>query len=707
MRSLRTLLILIGRQFADDAAYLVVIFVVAACCLLALALLAFIYPHGLVLPEVFIFGILPVVTSTSLFAFGLAQTCGDRTSLAFLSVLSPHPPILLARLVIGVIFTGVVIVVLVIAITGGIAGGLVRWPVSFSASERVDLFMGLFGIGLACYCLGLMAAQKGRSFSAGLRAWPLVLTVTSLIVAKGLGYPLNIFVVYLIAVLLLYLLIVVRHPRLAAVPALVVVSVLTIVPLYWLRYSLDVATTRAALAASDEASLTCHYEFPLKRGSDHYWESDFLVTGEIRSYYDFPFLERTGIASYLRAKKSVGDSINRWWQGRWSLRYDAPKGCFVRYTDANTVYAGSEAVAETPTESLGRFVSPVVCYALPDEAVVFDQGDSRLYILDFGQRRLRRGRDVVPDTFHHVVAVTSMPDLGDCFVHGHYASARDEDVLYESDSRGIYVPLFDESGAIAVLDLRTGDLIVGAGHLPAPHSPFGRASPRLRDLFACDTEVIVKRPENEYAGLITGTLSRQGASVTVAVFEEDGRFIREDCSAVPVRPWLTTKYLVESLHPPVLALASLFTAYSFDAGATHRALFLMPNSFVAQQRDRQTNFLVQLLWALLFMLPGVVFAGFLSWRVVVDAKAFGLSGWSRLMWMIATLAFGLPAYITYRLMRPKCVLAICRECGRGRRVDRDVCHHCGRGWESPELEPPAWRVISDHNVGRTVATQAQ
>ena len=175
MRSLRTLLILIGRQFADDGPYLVVIFVAAACCLLVLSVLAFIHPHGFVLSEVFICGVLPIVTGTALFVFGVAQIHGDRAALSFLSVLSPHPPILLARLVVGVVFTGVVIIVLVIAIIGGITGGLVRWPASFSPGEWADLFTGLFGIGLACYCLGLMAAQKCRSFSAGLHACPLVL----------------------------------------------------------------------------------------------------------------------------------------------------------------------------------------------------------------------------------------------------------------------------------------------------------------------------------------------------------------------------------------------------------------------------------------------------------------------------------------------------------------------------------------------------
>ncbi|MCU0916214.1 MAG: hypothetical protein MUC88_16880 [Planctomycetes bacterium] len=120
----------------------------------------------------------------------------------------------------------------------------------------------------------------------------------------------------------------------------------------------------------------------------------------------------------------------------------------------------------------------------------------------------------------------------------------------------------------------------------------------------------------------------------------------------------------------------------------------MPNSLVAQQLDRETGFVRQLLAAVLFLLPALMFAGFLSWRVVRDARAVGLARMTRCGWLLGALAFGLPAYITYRLTRPNVALALCQACGRGRRVDRDVCHHCGRGWERPVLHPPAWRVVS-------------
>ena len=156
-----------------------------------------------------------------------------------------------------------------------------------------------------------------------------------------------------------------------------------------------------------------------------------------------------------------------------------------------------------------------------------------------------------------------------------------------------------------------------------------------------------------------------------------------------------------------LTLASFFTAYTFDAQATHRALFLMPNSFVALQRDGQTSLLLNTLCALLVMVPAMLLSGLLAWRITKDAAVIGLSSRERWLWRAGTVLFGLPAYITYRLMRPKCVLTPCRECGRGRRVDQDVCHHCGSGWETLELEPPAWRVIGPPKERRTALTQAE
>jgi hypothetical protein len=102
---------------------------------------------------------------------------------------------------------------------------------------------------------------------------------------------------------------------------------------------------------------------------------------------------------------------------------------------------------------------------------------------------------------------------------------------------------------------------------------------------------------------------------------------------------------------------------------------------------------MQLFGALWVMLPAIGLAIFLAWRVVRDAAAVGLSSNARSLWLLGTLSFGLPAYITYRMTRPTAALVTCATCGRPRRPDMERCHLCNSAWEVPESVPPAWRVL--------------
>jgi hypothetical protein len=88
-----------------------------------------------------------------------------------------------------------------------------------------------------------------------------------------------------------------------------------------------------------------------------------------------------------------------------------------------------------------------------------------------------------------------------------------------------------------------------------------------------------------------------------------------------------------------------------------------------------------------------LFSGVLGWRVVRDAEILGLSRNTRQLWLLGTLAFGLAAYITYRLTRPKITLVSCVHCGKSRRPDMDTCHWCNSLWHVPESTPPNWRVL--------------
>ncbi|MCP4609909.1 MAG: hypothetical protein GY845_14470 [Planctomycetes bacterium] len=222
--------------------------------------------------------------------------------------------------------------------------------------------------------------------------------------------------------------------------------------------------------------------------------------------------------------------------------------------------------------------------------------------------------------------------------------------------------------------------------------------------------------ERKYLGMFAAGLSRDGTALRLSVFDEKGKQIKSAESSftkqagnrtvsypsskgVFFRPpgastFTIIKYLAENLHPPILSLGSYFTASSFEAGAGHRGLFLLPNSFIAMQgRSHRGNFVERFFNALGWIFPSIIFSIWLATRVSKNAVVVGLSENARLYWMIGTLAFGLAAYITYRLTRPGITLVTCQNCGKLRRPDMDRCHRCKSEWLVPELMPPAWRVL--------------
>jgi len=317
---------------------------------------------------------------------------------------------------------------------------------------------------------------------------------------------------------------------------------------------------------------------------------------------------------------------------------------------------------------------------------------------------------------------------------------------------GPYLLVLDKSGLIYLLDkeslkfVRVDGRPAPTGRLPRPVSYFGEKGgiARPQDLLGYEVrplalttfyfenpehkkeyfgepylEAIKSSPskiERKYLGMFAASLSRNGTVLTLSVFDEKGREIKSvdssftqqegnrtrsyrSSKAVFFRPpWASTftavKYLAENLHPPVLSLGSYFTASSFEAGAGHKALFFLPNSFIAMQgRSHRGHFVERFFGALGWIFPSIIFSIWLATRVSKNAVVVGLSDNARLYWIFGMLAFGLAAYITYRLTRPKITLVTCQNCGKMRRPDMDRCHRCKSEWLVPELTPPAWRVL--------------
>jgi len=306
-----------------------------------------------------------------------------------------------------------------------------------------------------------------------------------------------------------------------------------------------------------------------------------------------------------------------------------------------------------------------------------------------------------------------------------------------------YTLVLDESGQIDLLDRETLEFVGPGGRLPAPETffpaykrvtpetlefvgPGGRlpapetffpAYKRVTpgDLLAYRVLPVALKEDHKYRGLFAAAVSREGTALALAVFNERGICVESkntwaensrgarnvpSSSAVffgtPWAPFLTIgKFLLENLHPPILSLASYLTAGSFEAGSGHRAMLLLPNSFIAMKgRGTRENIAARFLSALALISPSIILAILLALRVGKDAAVVGLPQKTRRFWTLGTITFGLAGYITYRLTRPKITLVTCANCGKPRRPDMDTCHRCGSKWDVPELIPPAWRVLN-------------
>jgi len=460
----------------------------------------------------------------------------------------------------------------------------------------------------------------------------------------------------------------------------------------------------------------------------------------------FSTLEPLGITKYFGSKEQgIRDSYyprSFLQQPIYLFHIDEVKGQFVyrckkidsytdehtwKWDDATTFYFGPKGISDVPDNKLGRFESPIV-YAYiestsyrrdsPPFCYVYDSNSRRFYTIDFKNQTVHKG----PSLQDAKVQPIDIGQLGKSNVLrigiSRPSSKYGLQVHIGARTKSSYLPVVDESGQINLLDPNTLELSEPVAYLPRPKTLFGRASSKPKHLLDYDVDLVAIAPYDarsiysgfptysmtnetgEYLGLVAGSLSRQGMWTSVAVFDKDGNKIKSADSKstffdVPGGPVLTiTKYIFESLHPPVLTLASFFTAYSFDARSSHQALFLMPNSFVAMARDYEGNIFYKFLLVLLLMLPGILFASLLGWLVARDAAIIGLSNKARRFWLAGTLVFGLPAYITYRLTRPKMTLVTCANCGKPRRPDADICHRCNSKWDVPELTPPKWRVLN-------------
>ena len=395
-------------------------------------------------------------------------------------------------------------------------------------------------------------------------------------------------------------------------------------------------------------------------------------------------------------------------------------------------YAGPEGVSEIPDKKLGRFTSVVAALSRSDltTLILYDSNLRRFFAINVKDRNVTKGPQLSEDDPRQPVDIgilSKNPDVLDLYwlPPNIKTSQNNKDGVYYSRAGQVlvregnfeyrpdqYMLVLDESGQIDLLDRETLEFAGTAGRLPAPET-FFPADKRVTpgDLLAYRVLPLALKEDHKYRGLFAAAVSREGTALALAVFDEKGKCIKSkdtrdnrrgvsSSSAVffgaPWAPVMTIgKFLLENLHPPILSLASYFTAGSIEAASGHRAMFLLPISFIAMKgRDARGNIAARFLSALVLILPSIVLAILLAMRVGKDAAVVGLPQKTRRFWTLGTLAFGPAGYITYRLTRPKITLVTCVNCGKPRRTDMDKCHRCGSKWDVPELIPPAWRVLN-------------
>ncbi len=412
-----------------------------------------------------------------------------------------------------------------------------------------------------------------------------------------------------------------------------------------------------------------------------------------------------------------------------------PRADGTRAVRRFTYYAGPEGIGWQPEEKLGRFIAPVADRSMFQPQIVYDRVLRRFFAIEWSEQVVRQGPELLPNDAHQPVQIRTLwrnpvslelvPRVASRETQG------DKSMLlgafFSTEDRLL---VLDASGRVDLLNSETLEFAGVAGRLASPTPLFGFPRPtRPEDVISYAVSPIGISRGNvgqgrTYAGCAIATISREATGLRLDVYDANGQSVGGD--DMSFRPYGETtdgkitrgqsipssraaylylpgaevltlaKFTLENLHPPVFLLASYLAGPNLAATAGYRSLFLLPDSFVAMSaRDAHAGLIGRSSRAFFLAVPAFLLSLLLAARVTRDGARLGLSKNARAAWVVGTVLFGLPAYITYRLTRPKATLVTCTNCGVGRRPDLEKCQRCGSPWVVPELVPPAWRVLGE------------
>jgi len=520
----------------------------------------------------------------------------------------------------------------------------------------------------------------------------------------------------------------------------VVVTFLMLAALFWLRWYCHLMRVSALYDGVRRVQISPTGLFPFENADDPNLASPSSATAELHGVAG-PFMG-LGVMRFIASHLPGGPDphIYVWEREGKQLRFyfDASLGLLVYggksdVLDPNgtvhrryvTQYAGPEGVGEVPEERLGRFVSPIPDMSYPtDPQTIYDREYRRFFVIYRKDRQVRKGPELPKEDGHrpvemgyisHNPMVLSVTERDPMYKppepegqHSRWSRQALHAYLPPMDSHPVLV--LDASGRIDLLDANTLTLRPPVGRLPTPPTLFRNTRPVGPDDVAayCVFPLYAYHREAEkkwaYAGCFAATVSRDVTGMQLAAFDPNGRSVTSQTtypgpdemyfSLAGANLVTLIQFVAENLHPLASLMLSSLVASRVPADSAYESLVLLPNSLAAMAaRDVDLTRVNRFASSLPFMLPALGLGVLLAWRVSRDGARMGLSKQASTLWILGVFLLGLPAYVTYRLTRPKVALVTCRNCGLGRRVDLENCQRCGAPWLMPELIPPAWRVI--------------
>ena len=270
-----------------------------------------------------------------------------------------------------------------------------------------------------------------------------------------------------------------------------------------------------------------------------------------------------------------------------------------------------------------------------------------------------------------------------------------------------------QNGRIDYLDGKTLNVVRYAGYLPEVGFYKNSVSRRPRDM--ADYEAFgFYDPNGVYLGTVTAAVSRDGVMMAMDFYDAKGNLsahkavdkdfhfsnkpdyatgisLLKDTSNGP--SLLTIRYLMENMQSPLLRLLDMPAAEWITPDNRYSTFFVRPNGLVGLMKVEfgRFGFWIQLLF---LMLPSLMLSTWLGVKARRKAALLGYDTSAKDAWFITILVFGIPAYITFKLMLPKERMITCANCGNPRRVEFDICQSCKCDWEKTKTltTPPDWSV---------------